>query len=353
MNSAPRRILIYRLGSMGDTLVALPCLHSLRRWFPQAHITWLTNLPINIKARASADLLHGTGLIDEYIDYPVGLRGIRALWSLARRIRAGNFDLVIDLAAARGMAKTIRDAAFFAFCGLWDVVGLPWAPRDLQCLPDPRRPGYYEAEAARLARRLARLGSVEMSDRSLWSLCLRSEEIAAARRRLAEVSICSRYVVASVGTKADAKDWTQPNWMELLSLLGKAHPDLGLVMLGAPDEQERSQACLESWPGPKANFAGVLSVRESAALLKDAMLFLGHDSGPMHLAASVNTRCIAIFAARNLPGHWFPAGSGHEVFYHKTECFGCGLETCVVHQKKCILAILPVKVATAALAALK
>jgi heptosyltransferase III len=151
-----------------------------------------------------------------------------------------------------------------------------------------------------------------------------------------------------VGTKADAKDWTQANWMHLLRLLAPLHPGIGLVMLGAPDENERSQACLDIWPGPKANFVGTLTVRESAAVLDGAKLFLGHDSGPMHLAASVNTRCIAIFAARNLPGHWYPSGAGHHVFYNHTECFGCNLDRCEVHAKKCILAIKPETVAQVA-----
>ena len=326
---------------MGDTLVALPCLRSLRRWFPQAHITWLTNLPVNIKARAGADLLEGTGLVDEYIDYPVRLRDPLAVLHLMRRLAAGHYDLVIDLAAARGFANTVRDAIFFKVCGIMRVVGLPWAKRDLRCLPDPARPGLYEAESARLARRLASLGPIDLADRSLWSLDLRPDELAAARRRLAEAGVGDRYLVASVGTKADAKDWTQANWIELLSKLGASDPRLGLVMLGAPDEQERSRVCLEVWPGTKANFAGVLTVRESASVLQGAEMFLGHDSGPMHLAAAVNTRCLAIFAARNLPGHWYPSGLGHHVFYHQTECFGCGLDKCIEHGKKCILAIKP------------
>lgn len=342
----PRRILLYRLGSMGDTLVALPCIHSLRRWFPEAHITWLTNLPINVKARASADLLQGTGLVDEYLDYPVGLRDPKALLRLGRRLAAGKYDLVVDLAAARGFAKTARDAAFFGLCGLWNVVGLPWERRDLACQPDASRPGFYEAEAARLARRLRVLGDINLGDRSLWSLMPRADELSFARDRLSRAGISGDYVVASVGTKADAKDWTQANWSELLEQLGRRYPALGLVMLGAPDEVERSEACVARWPGPKANLAGALTVRHSAAIMQGARVFLGHDSGPMHLAASVGVPCVAIFAARNLPGHWFPGGPGHHVFYHRTECFGCGLDVCTAHGKKCILAIRPAEVAS-------
>jgi ADP-heptose:LPS heptosyltransferase len=59
----------------------------------------------------------------------------------------------------------------------------------------------------------------------------------------------------------------------------------------------------------------------------------------MHLASAVGTPCVAIFSARNLPGQWFPARRGHRVIYHKTDCFGCMLETCVAERKRCILSI--------------
>jgi ADP-heptose:LPS heptosyltransferase len=59
----------------------------------------------------------------------------------------------------------------------------------------------------------------------------------------------------------------------------------------------------------------------------------------MHLAGAVGTPCVAIFSARSLPGQWFPRGARNTMIYHQTECFGCGLEVCVQHSKKCLLSI--------------
>ena len=83
----------------------------------------------------------------------------------------------------------------------------------------------------------------------------------------------------------------------------------------------------------------MLTPRESAAALKKSALFIGHDSGPMHLSAAVRTPCVAIFSARNKPGVWFPYGEKHRVLYHQTECYGCGLEVCNNEDKKCIKSI--------------
>jgi ADP-heptose:LPS heptosyltransferase len=49
--------------------------------------------------------------------------------------------------------------------------------------------------------------------------------------------------------------------------------------------------------------------------MQGAAFYLGHDSGPMHLAALAGTSCIAIFSARAKPGVWFPHGDGHRIFY--------------------------------------
>ena len=59
----------------------------------------------------------------------------------------------------------------------------------------------------------------------------------------------------------------------------------------------------------------------------------------MHLAAAVETPCVAIFAARNIPRQWFPYGEGHRILYHAVDCMGCGLETCIEQRKRCLLSI--------------
>jgi len=87
------------------------------------------------------------------------------------------------------------------------------------------------------------------------------------------------------------------------------------------------------------NLCGQLTPRESAAVFARSRIFIGHDSGPMHLAAAVNTPCVAIFAARNIPRVWFPYGEQHRVLYHHVDCAGCELETCIVQKKKCLTSI--------------
>jgi ADP-heptose:LPS heptosyltransferase len=147
----------------------------------------------------------------------------------------------------------------------------------------------------------------------------------------------------SVGTKVQSKDWGRENWRALLNHLATQYPNFAVAFLGTQEESESTEFAAAGWrensSTPIVNLCGLLTPRESAAVIAQARAFLGHDSGPMHLAAAVQTPCVAIFAARNKPRVWFPYGGQHRIIYHQTDCWGCGLETCIVEKKKCLTSI--------------
>jgi len=339
-------ILVYRLGSLGDTCVALPALRVIRRAYPLANITLLTNLPINIKAAPAPALVEGTGLIDDYLAYPVGTRNPWELAMLSWRLRARKFDAVVNLAEWRGARKLRRDAWFFRVAGIRRLIGFE-ADGDYELRANSE--GGSEREAARILRRVTALGAADLTDRRWFGLDLTAEELERGAAELRAGGIAGGYLVVSVGTKVSANDWGQERWRELLEVLGPACGHLGCVFIGSPDEAQRAAKCLEPWLGPKLNLCGRTGVRLSAAILAGASVFVGHDSGPMHLAASAGAPCVAIFAARNPPGKWFPLGEGHQVFYHRVSCMGCGLMECVAERKRCILSISVEEVAAAVL----
>jgi ADP-heptose:LPS heptosyltransferase len=92
--------------------------------------------------------------------------------------------------------------------------------------------------------------------------------------------------------------------------------------------------------------AGVHSVRESAALLSQCALFVGNDTGTLHLAASAGIKCVGIYSAQDWPGRWFPYGSGHEIIREAVPCEGCRLEVCS-QNLECLTAITTQRVVAA------
>lgn len=145
-------------------------------------------------------------------------------------------------------------------------------------------------------------------------------------------------VAISTGTKFQPNDWGQDNWLNLISQLRPLLSKWTLIMIGSEDDALFASSCIKLWGGG-LNLCGKTSPRLSAAILKHAEFFIGHDSGPIHLAACVGIPCVGIFSARNHPGQWYPRGSFNQIIYHSTECGGCGLENCIIQKKKCILSI--------------
>ncbi|RZU39639.1 glycosyltransferase family 9 protein [Edaphobacter modestus] len=339
--SSVRRVLIYRLGSLGDTLVALPALHLVARAFPKAERRMLTNVPVNVKAPPAAAILEHAGLVDGYFRYTVGTRSLgdlaRLWWTLFR----WRPDVLVYLGSARGVDSARRDENFFRFCGIRHAIGIP-VTEAMQRNHWDDATQTFEPEAARLVRNIAQLGDGHLGDPESWDLHLTKEELARADGALG--SLVSKPLIAvSVGTKVQSKDWGRENWRALLGRLATIYPDHALALSGAAEESDTSEFAAEGWRqaggGEVVNLCGRLKPRESAAAFRRARIFIGHDSGPMHLAAAVQTPCVAIFAARNKPRVWFPYGRRHRVVYHQTECWGCGLETCIVEKKRCLTSI--------------
>jgi heptosyltransferase-3 len=356
-----RRVLVYRLGSLGDMLVALPALHLVTRAFPEAERRMLTNVPVSSKAPAAAAILEGSGLVSGYMRYAVGTRSVRDLLGVWWTIFRWRPEVLVYLAGARGVKVAQRDEAFFRLCGVRRIVGVP--------LTEGMQRNYYgaatggkdhamgdgnlEPEAARLVRcigGLARAGDIadladpgRLNDPASWDLHLSVEERESAARAIGAEALGVESIAVSVGTKVQAKDWGRDNWQALLGKMAVEFPGRALLLLGAAEESEASEFAAEGWRasggGLVVNLCGALTPRESAAAIARARLFVGHDSGPMHLAAAVGTPVVAIFAARNIPRQWFPFGKQHRVVYHRVECWGCGLETCIEQQKKCLMSI--------------
>jgi len=348
-NLKVKRVLIYRLGSLGDTVIALPALHLVARSFPHAERRMLTNVPVNAKAPAAAVVLHGTGLVHGYFKYRVGTRSVRELGRLWWQLLRWRPQVVVYLAAARGVEAAKRDAKFFRLCGIHRQVGVPVTAamqQNLRAAAD----GSLEPEAHRLVRNLAGLGDGRLDDPESWNLRLSPAEIAKAKAETAAAADLPMIVV-SMGTKVQVNHWGAENWSTLLGELAAAFPGHALVVCGAKEESDAGELALLEWRKAASRGAMALNLcglppRESAAVMARARVFIGHDSGQTHLAAAVQTPCVGIFAARHQPGMWFPYGRGHRVIYHQVECFGCGLETCVIEKKRCITSITVAEVLT-------
>ena len=345
-----KRVLIYRLGSLGDTVVVLPALHLVARTFPNARRVMLTNFPVHAKAPAASAIIGESGLVDDYMAYTKGTRSVRTLAGLWWQIRRFRPEVLIYLTKPRGDEIVKRDARFFRLCGVAHIIGLP--------LGELAEPLYFpekdiwEHESVRLLRTVRELGSPDPEDPAYWDLCLTEAEQEKAWALLSPIA-GRPFIACGPGTKMQAKDWGEENWRQLLSKLAGVLPEYGLLLVGAREDAEVSDYAAAGWRGPVVNLCGQVTPRETAAALTGAELFLGPDSGPMHLAAAQGVPCAIAFASRDRRGYWFPAGKDHQIVYHTMECSLCKLENCIEQKKKCLTSISVDEMLQAALRAMK
>jgi heptosyltransferase-3 len=152
------------------------------------------------------------------------------------------------------------------------------------------------------------------------------------------------------GSKWPSKVWPEERFAEVGRQLIEVR-NVFPIVFGGPEDYELGERLLRTW-GRGANAAGKLSVRQAAVALCRCAVYVGNDTGTMHLAAAVATPCIAVMSALDWPGHWNPYGAGHTVLRRSVPCEGCLLRVCDREGMRCLKEIAVEEVVDACLASL-
>ena len=305
----PLRMLVFRRGSIGDAIVSIPALNHLRQKYEGWEFVCLSNAPVMETASPVRAVLERSGLIDDFIDLPPGGGSIGALIKNIQLIREQKFASVQYLSEPSSRAALLKEVLFFKLCGITAIHGLPVS--DVIRRYQPANVELWESESDRLLRTVAAPEPTQAD----WSFQFLAQEIETAQNLLAGLASSEEHIAFSIGAKLPDKDWGDTNWTQVLSALSERYPNLGLLSVGSAEDRLRTEHISAAWTGPHVNLCGIAEPRISALAMRDAAFYLGHDSGPMHLAALAGTRCVAVFSARAKPGVWFPRGNGHKIFY--------------------------------------
>jgi heptosyltransferase III len=336
-------LIIFRIGSLGDTLVAIPSFKLIRQKYANYRIVLLTNTPVknSVKAASSYQILNGSGLVDDYIEYPHESINILKLFTVAKKIRKLRPSKLIYLMPQRTFLQRFRDALFFISAGVTKFSGL-WISKNKNSYIFNQSTRLYESEASRLLRTMN--FDTEVISKELFSINISENEYLSAQKFVQEENQKSDFISLSVGSKVDVKDWGEEKWLVFINELAKVAPGFKLLFIGSSDESLRCEKLLSSWPYGGVNLCGLLTPRLSAAALGMSKVFIGHDSGPMHLACSMGIPTVAIFSSRAQKGVWFPFDNENNVLYTDISCSGCELDVCEVKAKQCINLIQPIDV---------
>lgn len=263
------RILVVRMGAMGDVIHALPAVASLKHSFPRSHVTWV------IRPRW-APLLEGNPFIDEIVPLERTPRGIA---EAARALRSRRFDFAVDF---QGL---LQSALVATVARANRIVGFHQSQAP-------------EALAALFYSNTVVTNSVHIVDRNL--------ELAAAAGAAAMVRVFPLPPGRPEGTLPDGKfvlasplaGWGSKQWpLEMFEEVARTL-EMPLVVNGAPD----AAATLARIRGAHVHLSGLAGLIDAT---RRAHAVIGVDSGPMHLAAALGKPGVAIFGptdpARNGP----------------------------------------------------
>lgn len=332
-------ILVYRIGHLGDTIVALPAFWEIRSRFPNAKITLLTNSDSRNKNYVMAkSILPETDLFDNYLSYDNSAEKFNKVLTYAGlffKIKKGNFDSLYYLSTRNRTNYQIdRDVKFFRWAGIKNIFGVEYLKQNQldfrQAKPLPTVESEYQFLINSLPKET--FGNVEVKNHALL---LTDAEKQKAIKWLKEN--CSndfenkKLIAVAPGSKWRSKIWFEDRYSKVLNKLIDEF-DVFPVIFGGKEDFETGQRIL-SKSGVGANSAGELNIRESSAALEHCIFYLGNDTGTMHMAAAVGLPCIAIFAATDFKGRWYPFGRQNKIFRKTVECEGCHTPECFNNYK--------------------
>ncbi|MDR3691625.1 MAG: glycosyltransferase family 9 protein [Fimbriimonas sp.] len=339
MSRDPERIGVFRIGNLGDTIVALPALWTVRKRFPNAKITYLTQQSSG-QVTTGTEVLRAGAVYDEWMSYKSSSEGASKLdmLKLLAKLRSKRLDMLVYLPSHRTPQQLDRDEKFFRMAGVKQIVGMTGF-RETDYRPGGSPLPTVRREVDVLLGHLKRDGVFTSdSPNSLTHLGLTEDERAFAETWLTQNGIdTSKPVIAlGAGSKMPAKLWPLNRFIEVGKKLQDSRPST-FLLFGSPAERGYLEEFERQVPNSR-NIAGDLTIRQSAAVFEHCDMYLGNDTGTMHIAAATGVPCVAIFSARDWPGRWYPYGDQHVVHRFATPCEGCLLQTCD-RQNECLTAI--------------
>lgn len=342
------RVLIYQIGSLGDTVISIPALRAIRRHFgSRVHITLMHQDRRN-NTLSPAEVLDGLGLVNEFISYRViknEIKEILYMMELIIRLRKKRFRYIFYLAPSeRKVTSVIRDAAFFKLIGIKNHIGLFAFPDQmLHPVNDDGLPAAVQHEALLRLERLRRGGidvSIE-SDLAKPFLSIPEKYVSEARRWLASSRQKPSLPLLAIcpGCKQPANAWPIDRFIEIGHRLVQ-QGSMEILVVGGTGEREIANEIVKIW-GSGLNAAGLFSPLGSAALLAECAFLVGLDTGTTHLAAAQGVPCVAIYGCREEPGRFYPMGEKHIVFRNAVSCAGCRLieKPCPIASHPCMTLI--------------
>ena len=306
---APERILVIKLDHLGDVLLATPVFSNLRRAYPNAELHALTGAWSRVVLEKHPDVNN----VEEY-NSPAFCRtgqptSLRETFKLYRQLRRQKYDLIVEL---RSDWRTV----WFAFLRL--------TPKRLSraALQVANKLGFAQFSGTHETTRnldvLRQAGIPTSVETAIFSVT--TEDKKWASDFLATYQIDGQHPLIAIhpGSPIALKRWLPERYAELADWL-IAQKRAQILFVGVKDEIPITTEIQARMRGESINIAGKTTLTQLASILHTCNVFIGNDSGPMHLAAAVGTQTIGLYGPGD-PTRFGPAGTKCQTIQRKSDC---------------------------------
>lgn len=317
------RILIVKLSAIGDIVHTLPAAAALRRAYPKAWLAWMVG-------KAGAGLLRGHPDLDELITVDTHVwrthwwTGLRHAWYVSRHMRRAGFDLCIDF---QGLLKS---GALAFMSGAPLRLGFP-----RQMCREPLSAVFTNMHGPvtapdmhvvdQLVELLQPIGVATMERHFSIPVTEADEHFAMRVWRELGLRADVPIVMLYPGAAWETKRWGELNFARLSDALRRRF-HVNTLLAWGPGEELLIQRVVRAAAYTPA-IAPATTLLQLAALMKRCQVFVGGDTGPLHLAAAMQTPTVALFGPSN-PRRNGPYGARHVVLHRKLPCSNCYQRTC-------------------------
>jgi ADP-heptose:LPS heptosyltransferase len=336
-----RRIVVYTVGILGDNVVMLPALAAIRRRWPSALITVITNCQ-KWNPRAAREIFAGLPFLDQQFivnDHLVRRIGMRLILD---RGQLGDVacDLFVNLSpfGNRGwLGAVFRELALARMLHATHAVGFSVSTIARSPLLRNIYPHLLKNEPRRAAEVLKPLGIQPLA----WAEAMptRPDARDSVWKKLAALGIHDEpFAVLHPGAKFRTQRWPSRQFGTLARELQKQQR-MPIVVTGANEEKAIVEEVLAASENGAVSLVGQTDIAEMIELLRLARLCVTNDTGAMHLAAAVGVPTVAIVSTRNTPAHWFPDSENVVALFRICPCSYCYLEDSGCDHLQCLTGI--------------
>ena len=319
MVTEPKKILIVRNDRLGDVILSTPVIKNLKLAFPQSYIAFMCR-PYTREA------LEGNPNLDEVIVYDKYGKDKSFLATVKFALKLGKYRF--DWAIILHPTNRTHIMTFLARI----PVRVGWNRKLGQLLTKKIKHTKQQGKKheSEYTLDLLRALNIPIKSKNTYFPIL-PEAIAKVEELLKGQGVIEndKLIVIHPSASCPSKRWPQEHFLKLIELLKNKGSFKIAVITSEGEKQFGEEAAKKS---EVIDLRGKLSISEIGALLKRASLFISNDSGPVHIAASLNTPVISIFGRKDSglsPRRWGPQGENSYYFHKDVGCIRCLAHNCV------------------------